>query len=453
LAVIKNAAYNVPARGLLQDDCFGGLCKYKTLLPLIQDRLKKVVIHVSVHEKASNEGSLTVSNKVLTIVLNLNTLKKEGTGRYTGWRIEIERLLDLRSTKIQEEIHSRIDLPKISKSVGAVVGSAINVVVDWDGIIKNADFASNMEDYIAVLHTLSEKIPASYVASNFGFGQICEYEEVKKHIQANFQTLRIVPDANNRISHDKAQKTLTIFAKISGIDSHLSSSNGNFEKWGRLIESAMNLRPLRTQGAIDRASRVLEGVAKRLSEAITNRVKVAVDWNFIDHPNFSSLPDYIEMIHRICDMSDELLPAIAIVKENHTMMDIIKENVSTFTVTVDPTNKINESEFRPNEYGVDYARVYYKDEKNDNIVAAVNLKDVLINHIHGMELDLKVELLITPDRAKQRLQRAQDIERAEREQEFRERSEAAARRDRDRLLDATRDGNRTQERILREMRR
>jgi len=337
--------------------------------------------------------------------------------------------------------------------VGSVLGSNVNVVVDWDNIIKNPDFASNVDNYIEVIHTVSEKIPAGFVASNFGLGQLCEYEEVRKYIQTNVSTLRVTTDPSAHFWFEQKSKTLLVLVQIKGIDHYLSTTSGNFEKWGRLIETTMNLRPLRTQGAITRASQALPDVAKRLNEAVNGKLNVVVDWGFIEHPNFLALLNYIEIIHRITSIGEELLPTIVFLKENPSLRDIVKENVKTFTITVDPNNKINESEFAPCEYGVDYARVYYKDSKNDNIVTAVNLDKVVNNIIQHMNLHFKVEFLVTPERAQRRLQREQDMELQEREMNIRERAEANAQRDRQRSLDAQKEGNRIQEGILRQMRR
>jgi len=321
--------------------------------------------------------------------------------------------------------------------------------VEWDSIINNSEFVHNVQDYIEVLHVISEQIVRNYLVKEIGFGELCAYDEVKKNIQSNLSTIRIVGDdkkATWTISHEQAKKTLTIFVKVGHIKANLAPSL-NFEKWGRLIETAMNLRPLRTQVTINIASQQLEAIAKRLSEAIAKKVKVAVDWSFIKHFKFEALLNYIEIIHRVCKTCEEWLPTIAIIRENHTMQDILKESVHTFSLRIDADSTVNESEFIANEYGVDFAKVQYDNpDTREHIVAVVNLSQIESNRATNLGLELKAELLVTPDRAIARLKQKKT-------EEHRARAEANAEAARDAQLRAQREGNRIQEKMLWEMRR
>ncbi len=84
-------------------------------------------------------------------------------GKFKGFRATLEDLLNLRDTKVQEEI-SYIDAADVSKSIpfrylpsflffdaekelSAVIGSPINVVIDWNDIITNAEFKSGRPHY------------------------------------------------------------------------------------------------------------------------------------------------------------------------------------------------------------------------------------------------------------------------------------------------------------------
>jgi len=254
------------------------------------------------------------------------------------------------------------------------------------------------------------------------------------------------------IHYDKPNKTLLVSLAMGSVLTDIDDTAGNFERWGRLIEIAMELRPLRTQGAIDRASAALEPMAGRLSDVITKKVKVAVDWSFVNHPKWLAVLNYIEIIHRICDLSKEWLPLVAVIKENHPLLNILKEKVKIFSFAINPDSTVNESEFISNEYGVDFARVRYKNPASpEDICAEINLSNILNNKASNMELELKVELLVTPDRAMERLEKKKTEERHRKELEFRERAEANAERARRDQIDAMQEGNSIQRRILNKM--
>jgi len=312
----------------------------------------------------------------------------------------------LRDTKVQEEIAARVNVANEQKRINSVVGGNATLTVKWNTITSNPSFAANKENYVEWLHAIGEKI-GTRLASHEGFGRLCEYEEVKKHIASKLKGIEIEADSSPLktpwgFSFNQGNGVLTMTINVGEI--YKSVGGGDFYNWGYLIENAMALRTLIIQGTIDRNKSMIESVAKSLSDAVHNRVKVIVDWDITKSSSFDSVQDYRPVIEYIANTTEEWLPITGIVRDNHELLDEIKDNVNSFILKIDPNSHVNESAYTPNEYGVDYASVQHQNPATkDIIVGTVNWDSIIGQHARNMEMELKVELLLTPGMAKDRL--------------------------------------------------
>eukprot|EP00026_Physarum_polycephalum_P001441 Phypoly_transcript_01442.p1 GENE.Phypoly_transcript_01442~~Phypoly_transcript_01442.p1 ORF type:complete len:1112 (+),score=194.68 Phypoly_transcript_01442:70-3336(+) len=404
---IEHAAYNVAAL-LLGQDALGGLQTYKTLVPLMKERLSNIVVKVSPQDKINLGGTLTYSGKTLSVNLNLKDIARNNfdAKKYANWRIPLEALLNLRDAKVQEEIDARVNVANEQKKINATIGGNATLKVKWDTIISSPPFAANKDNYVDWLHAVGEKI-GNRLSGHDGFGRLCEYPEVKQHIVGKLKGIEIQADPSSSgtlwsFSFNSGSGILTMSIKVGEIFDNVGSFD--FYTWGYRIEEAMGLRPLIIQGTIDRNKRVVEQVANELSEAVHNRLKVIIDWDITKTSAFNVVKDYRPVIEYIAATTEEWLPLTVIVKDNHDLLNDIKDNVNSFILKIDPSSSVNESAHKENEYGVDYAEVKHQNPATrDVIVGTVNWDSISSRHARNMELDLKVELLCTPEYAKDRL--------------------------------------------------
>eukprot|EP01132_Coremiostelium_polycephalum_P005977 gene5977-7447_t len=431
------------------------LSSYETVQKSIQSQVNSIKFKINVDntQRDSYEFSLQSGGEFLVSINLINACKVETK----DWRLELERVLNLRDLKIQEEIKKRIDLSKPQKQISSVIGSQINLVVDWESIIRNSDFAANKVDYITWLHDLGEDLPLQF-SKSIGFGKLVEYSEVQQHIQSNLSTIKIVGTSGSDcldVYYDKSSKTLEVEVGVKKVAKFIKDTQYDFEEYGRKVENAMNLRLMIVKGYIARNEpKDIEYTKSRIQEAVEVTAGFQFDWNsIIQHPEFNQIVDYFTTLKNILKLSAQLHPLVQLCKENFKAKEFLKSNVRNYTIVIDGDSRVDESEFADNKFGVDWAKVGWKSlPAKDHIVFTVNLSRVERDEPHEMGIQDKIESLVTPDAALERYERK--MAKLEREQD-RRREENFRReqlRNDERMLDESRERNRQLDRLNRKFR-
>ncbi|EFA86184.1 hypothetical protein PPL_00746 [Heterostelium album PN500] len=439
----------------LKHEPSASLATYATVKQSLQTQLSVINFQINCQNNQRDLYEFQLSGTQLNVSLNLTTAI---AGTTTPWRIELERVFKLRDLKINEEIAKRIDLVKNKAAISKVIGKQIDLQIDWNSLKSEASFAANMDDYIMFMHKFAEDIPAE-LPKITGFGELVEFSEVQQTVQSNLDTIKLIADKAGFYAELKG-KVLEIRVGIRNIVKFLRDSDGDFESYGREIEAAMNLRMQIVRGFIKRKEVApLQETMQRLAGAVEQPAKVVIDWEgIIEHPKFDNHVDFKPILSNILQLPAQLHPVIQLCRENLSAKRALKE-VHTYTIRIDGTSKVNESEFTENKFGVDWARAsFMAPPSKDHILILVNLDRMIISP-SDLELEDKIEFLVTPDLAEERYQkklarqdRQEDLDYRRRCDARDERWQSEQRRMDQRMLDAQNENNRELRNLNRKLR-
>jgi len=444
---------NAIQKGWISDNESSDLSSYETVNKSIQSQLNVVEFGVNVNNSQKESYDFTLSSGKFRVNMNLNAVCKGDT---RSWRLELERIFKLRDLKVREEIAKRISIQKSKEGVAQVIGKPIDIQIDWESLINHSDFSRNLIDYIPYIHKFSESILAELPKAS-GFGRVCEYQEVQTFVQQNLTKIKLVAGSSSKgvdISYDKASKCIEISVGIKNLLKNVSSNTGNYEEYGRKIENEMNLRLMMVKGYIQRnQSDQLNNASARITEAIENDAKVTIEWDtIIQHRGFLDIVEFKKPLEHIIDIADELHSLVQLCRENHAAKSLLKP-VRQWTIVIDGNDSVNESEFADNKYGVDWAKIGWRGlPSKDHIQITVNL-DQLTRKPRYCGFELKVEFLVTPDKALQRHQNKKEDEYREQKLEQDARYHDQQLRMDQRMLDASNQRNRELDRLNRNLRR
>ncbi|KAM9971978.1 hypothetical protein ACTFIW_011968 [Dictyostelium discoideum] len=441
-------------KGWIDNGPAAELLTYDTVKKSIQNQMAnlKFVINCASSQKENYEFSFNGTEFI--VGLNLNSACKV---ELKEWRLEMERMFKLRDLRLREEIAVRVDLSQSKKAIDGVIGRPVQLEIDWESLIRNADFLCNLNDYCKVIHVFSEDISME-LSTKYGFGRCVEYTEIQAYVQNNLS--KIVICAGNSlsgvdISYDKSSKTIKVSVGIKVLYKQIQANTNNYESYGRQIENVMGLRMMMIQGYIKRNNpSAIEDAKSRLREAVEMDVSLEIEWSsIIDHPSFNKIVEFVPVLKNIVSLSAQLNPLVKLCRENFEAKAQLKA-VRNYTIIVDGSSRVDEGEFDTNKFGVDWAKVSWKaPPARDHIVVTVNLESIIKTSPHDLSIEDKIEFLVTPDKAIERFNRKEDLENREHDRRQAERRHNEQMRADDRLADAARDRNRELERLNRNLTR
>ncbi|KAK5575345.1 hypothetical protein RB653_010603 [Dictyostelium firmibasis] len=434
-------------KGWIDNGPAAELLTYDTVKKSIQNQMNSLKFVINCESTQREDYEFSFDGTEFIVGLNLNSACKV---TLKEWRLDMERMFKLRDLRLREEIAVRVDLTPSKKAIDAVIGRPIQLEVDWESLIRNADFLCNLNDYCKVIHVFSEDI-SKELSTKYGLGRCVEYTEIQAHVQNNLS--KIIICAGNSlsgvdISYDKSSKTLKVAVGIKVLYKQIQANSGDYESYGRQIENVMNLRMMMIQGYIKRNNpSAIEDAKSRLKEAVEMDVNLEIEWSsIIDHPSFNKIVEFVPVLKNIVSLSAQLNPLVKLCRENFNAKSQLQP-VSNYTIIVDGDSRIDESEFDRNKFGVDWAKVSWKaPPARDHIVVTVNLAPIIKTPPHDLSIEDKIEFLVTPDKAIDRFNRKEDLEKAER------RHNEQMRADR-RMADAADERNRELERLNRNLTR
>ncbi|KAF2072430.1 hypothetical protein CYY_006265 [Polysphondylium violaceum] len=442
---------NAIQRGWISDSESSDLSSYETVKKSIQSQLTVVEFGVNVNNSQKEHYDFTLANGKFRVNMNLSSCMK---GETKSWRLDLERIFKLRDLKLREEIAKRIDISRSKQGIAQTVGKPIEIQIDWESLINNPDFSRNTVDYITYIHKFSETILAEFPKPS-GFGRVCEYQEVQTYVQQNLTKINLVAGSSSRgvdISYDKSSKSIEIAVGIKNLLKNVSSNASDYEEYGRKIENVMALRLMMVKGYIQRnQSDQLSSASSRITEAIENDAKVTIEWDtIIQHSGFLEIVEFKKPLEHIIDIAHELHTIVQLCRENHQAKALLKP-VRQWTIVIDGRDSINESEFDDNKYGVDWAKVSWRGlPAKEHIQVTVNLEQ-LTRKPHNLGLHLKLEFLVTPDKALQRYQnKKEDQYRQDKLEQDARYHDQQLRMDQ-RMLDASNQRNRELDRLNRNL--
>ncbi|KAN0026034.1 hypothetical protein ACTFIV_007014 [Dictyostelium citrinum] len=441
-------------KGWIDNGPAAELLTYDTVKKSIQNQMNtlKFVIDCASTQKENYEFSFNGTEFV--VALNLNSACKV---ELKEWRLEMERMFKLRDLRLREEIAVRVDLSPSKKAIDAVIGRPVQLEIDWESLIRNADFLCNLNDYCKVIHVFSEDISME-LSTKYGFGRCVEYTEIQAYVQNNLS--KIVICAGNSlsgvdISYDKSSKTIKVAVGIKVLYKQIQSNAGDYESYGRQIENVMGLRMMMIEGYIKRHNpSAIDDAKSRLREAVEMDVNLEIEWSsIIDHPSFNKIVEFVPVLKNIVSLSAQLNPLVKLCRENFAAKAQLQA-VRNYTIIVDGSSRVDEGEFDKNKFGVDWAKVAWKTPPaRDHIVVTVNLAPIIKTPPHDLSIEDKIEFLVTPDKAIERFNRKEDLENRERDRYLAERRHNEQMRADERIADAARDRNRELERLNRNLTR
>ncbi|KYR00178.1 hypothetical protein DLAC_03333 [Tieghemostelium lacteum] len=446
--------YSLVEAGWLNSQESAELLSYETLKKSIQTQLNKVTFKVNCDSAQRENYEFQLSSGELTVGLNLNSACTVAT---MPWRLEVERLFKLRDLRIQEEIAKRVDFNSSKTQIlSTLAKQSVTITIDWQSIITNPDFSRNLTDYYVYLHKFAEGITRE-LAKTSGFGKLCEYPEVLTLVQAAINAIRIQASTSDGmvVDYESGSKTIVCKVGIRNLFKYLQSSADNYEEYGRQIENIIGCRIPCIRAFIKRREpEVVSAVKSRLREAVELDVGFTFDWNsIIEHPSFNRLQDPVPTLKNILLLGPELHPLVQLCRENFKAKEELK-TVRNYTIFIDGNSRVNESEFSENKFGVDWAKVGWKTlPAKDHILITVNLDRLTKDKPHNLELELKVEFLVTPDKALDRYQTKMDEIHRQEEADANDRFRRDQRRMDQQMLDASRENNRQLESLNRKFRR
>ncbi|KAN0053072.1 hypothetical protein ACTA71_012554 [Dictyostelium dimigraforme] len=434
-------------KGWVENGHAAELLTYDTVKKSIQNQMNSLKFTIDCPSTQKDNYEFSFNGTEFVVGLNLNSACKV---ELKEWRLDLERMFKLRDLRLREEIAVRVDLSPSKKAIDTVIGRPVQLEIDWESLIRNADFVCNLNDYCKVIHVFSEDI-SEELSTKYGFGRCVEYTEIQAYVQDNLS--KIVICAGNSlsgvdISYDKSSKTIKVAVGIKVLYKQIQANSGDYESYGRKIENVMGLRMMMIQGYIKRNNpSAIEEAKSRLREAIEMDVNLEIEWSsIIDHPSFNKVVEFVPVLKNIVSLSAQLNPLVKLCRENFAAKSELQA-VRNYTIIVDGSSRVNESEFDKNKFGVDWAKVSWKaPPARDHIVVTVNLGPIIKNSPNDLSIEDKVEFLVTPDKAIERFNRKQDLENSERRHYEQMRADQ-------RLADAANERNRELERLNRNLTR
>ncbi|EGG19789.1 hypothetical protein DFA_06890 [Cavenderia fasciculata] len=425
------------------------LFTYETVKQSIQKQLATITFKIDPISNQSEAYKFSVANGDLVVSINL---KAAIAVQVVQWRIELERIFKVRDLKAREEIAKRVDLKSYQDELSKVIGKQVQLVVDWESVLADSFLAANIDDYIMYLHLVGEDL-AGELSTTYGLGNVVEYSEVQAQLQKMVTQIKISASRSDGLAIRHNGTTLECEIGVRNIRKFLKEAEGDFEKYGRKIENALGLRLLTVRGYIKRhESKSLDDAKTRLAQAVEVQVDIKIDWEgVIQQRNFMAIVNYKRVLQNMIDMADELHPLIQLCRENLQAKKLL-QSVRNYTIRYEDNDRINESEFAENKFGVDWIRVGYNAPPvKDHILIQCNLGS-MSNSPHRVGIEEKTEFLVTPNLAEERYQKK--LARQDREEDLAYRRQRDARDDRqhDQMLNESREHNRQLDRINRRLR-
>ncbi|GAM26992.1 hypothetical protein SAMD00019534_101670 [Acytostelium subglobosum LB1] len=409
--------------GWVKHDQTAELTTYATVKESLQRQLTSIQFHLCCENNQREVYDFELKGTELNVSINLSGAID---GKTMPWRITLEGIFKLRNLKIKEEIAKRIDLSKNKALISKMVGKNIELVIDWASLESDSAFSTNVDDYITYMHRFAEEIPSRF-PTQYGFGELVEYQEVQQTIQTQVDTMKIVATSSGLVA-DLVGRTLEIHVGVRNINKFLKDTADDFECYGREVENALGLRLQIVRGYIKRNEpKFLQETIRRLTDAVENVVRVEIDWeSIIQHAGFLKYVDFKPVLANILKLPAQLHPVQQLCRENLAAKKALSI-VPTYTFRVDGTNSVNESEFCENKFGVDWVRAsYFKPPAKDHILITVNVGRMIMEPC-DLELEDKIEFLVTPDLAEERY--LKKLARKDREDDLAYRRKQSARED------------------------